>query len=410
LIFRNVVKVFVERRGKVIGSSLKAKLVAAFALFAFIPTVLMFLVSVFYINSSFDKWFSLRMASVLRNSLEVNQEYIFSARKKNYNFANQIARAVEKSANPELDKLLDDYRGRYLLDAVEYYPGLFGGRNVALSSDESLPEIPPVALEFLRKGVSQRAEASMIHHFGEGNLVRVIVPAARGSEKGAVVVSAFIPISLINKMDDISAAHEEFRNLNPLQYPLKSIYLILLVMMTLVIIMCATWFGFYLAKELSIPLETLGLATRRVSQGDYRPVRLSSGSAEINQLIANFNQMTASLDRSKKEVLEANQHITETLERLDEHSRYVQVVLSNVTTGVVSLDHTGRISTVNRHAAQLLGIDAEQYVGRDIKDVLDQHYYKMLTDLLKTMREHSAVTLQKEIRIEIEGRSIPLQM
>ena len=91
LIFRNVVKVFVERQGKVIGSSLKAKLIAAFALFAFIPTVLMFLVSVFYINSSFDKWFSLRMASVLKSSLEVNQEYIFSARKKNYNFANQIA-------------------------------------------------------------------------------------------------------------------------------------------------------------------------------------------------------------------------------------------------------------------------------------------------------------------------------
>ncbi|HVK60384.1 MAG TPA: ATP-binding protein [Bdellovibrionales bacterium] len=410
LIFRNVVKVFVERRGKVIGSSLKAKLVAAFSLFALIPTVLMFLVSVFYINSSFDKWFSLRMASVLRNSLEVNQEYIFSARKKNFNFANQVARSVEKTDDAKLEKLLGDFRERYLLDAVEYYPGLFGGRTVALSNDESLPEIPKVSLEFLRKGVSQRSEASMIHHFGAGNLVRVIVPVNRGSEKGAVVVSAFIPISLINKMDDISAAHEEFRNLNPLQYPLKSIYLILLVMMTLVIIMCATWFGFYLAKELSIPLETLGLATRRVSQGDYRPVRLSSGSAEINQLISNFNQMTGNLDRSQKELLEANQHISETLERLDEHSRYVQVVLSNVTTGVVSLDHTGRITTVNRHAAQLLGIDPNEYVGRNVKDVLDQTYYKMFSELQATMREHKAVTLQKEIRIEIEGRSIPLQM
>lgn len=411
LIFRNVVKVFVERRGKVIGSSLKAKLVAAFALFASVPTALMFLVSVFYINQSFDKWFSLRMASVLKNSLEVNQEYIFTARKKNYNFANQVAHAVQniEPAKP-IEKTLEEFRERFILDAVEYYPSLFGGRSIALSKDESMPEIPPVSLEFLKKGVSQRSEASMIHHFGEGNLVRVIVPVNRRGEKGAIVVSAFIPISLISKMDDISAAHEEFKNLNPLQYPLKSIYLIILIMMTLMILMCATWFGFYLARELSIPLETLGLATRRVSQGDYRPVRLSSGSAEINQLISNFNQMTSNLDRSKKEVLEANKNLTETLERLDEHSRYVQVVLSNVTTGVISVDQNLGITTINHHAAQLLGIDPAKFVGRPVKEVVDETYFKMFEDLLKTMKEHGATTLQKEIRIELDGRSIPLQM
>jgi two-component system nitrogen regulation sensor histidine kinase NtrY len=411
LIFRNLVKVFVERRGKLIGSSLKAKLVAAFVLFATVPTALMFLISVFYINSSFDKWFSLRMATVLKNSLEVNQEYIFSAKKKNYHFADEIAKAVVDTPNgPTLEKQLEIFRNRFSLDAVEYYPGLFSKRTLVLSKDESLPEIPTVSLEFLKKGVAQRVEASMTHDFGEGNLVRVIVPATHLGEKGAIVVSAFIPISLVSKMDDIAAAHEEFRNLNTLQYPLKSIYLIILVLMTLVILMCATWFGFYLARELSIPLETLGLATRRVSQGDYRPVHLSSGSAEINQLISNFNQMTGNLDRSKKDVIEANLHLTQTLERLDENSRYFQVVLSNVTTGVVSIDHLGVITTVNRHAGQLLGIDPEKYVGRPVKDVVNDSYFRTFTELLQTMREHNAVTLQKEIRIEVGGRSIPVQM
>ncbi len=411
LIFRNVVKVFVERQGKVIGSSLKAKLIAAFALFAFIPTVLMFLVSVFYINSSFDKWFSLRMASVLKSSLEVNQEYIFSARKKNYNFANQIARAVEPTVNnaQETIKVIDKAREQFMLDAVEFYPSLFGSRIVSLSKDESVPEIPPVSIEFLKKGMGNN-EASMIHGFGEGNLIRVIVPVSHAGGKGAIVVSAFIPISLVSKMEDISAAHEEFRNLNPLQYPLKSIYLIILILMTLMILMCATWFGFYLARELSIPLETLGLATRRVSQGDYRPVRLSSGSAEITQLISNFNQMTSNLDRSKKEVLEANSNLTQTLERLDEHSRYIQVVLGNVATGVISVDQKGMITTFNRHAGQLLGIDPEQYVGRNVKEVVDSSYHKMFIELLQNMRQESAISLQKEIRIDVDGRLIPLQL
>lgn len=411
LIFRNVIKVFVERRGKLIGSSLKSKLVAAFSAFSFVPTALMFLVSVFYINSSFDKWFSVRMASVLKASLEVNQEYIFSAKKKNYHFAAEIARAIEPSPGGKtLAKTLEGLRERFQLDAVEYYPSIFGKRIQALSADETLPEIPAVNLEFLRKGLLQRGEASEIQTFSAGNLVRVIVPAVRQGEKGALVVSSFIPISLVSRMADIASAHEEFRNLNPLQYPLKSIYLIILVLMTLVIVLCATWFGFYLARELSIPLETLGLATRRVSQGDYRPVRLLSGSKEINELIANFNQMTSNLDRSKKEVLEANTNLTETLERLDEHSRYVQVVLSNVTTGVISVDQRGVITTINRHAGQLLKIDPRDFVGRPVRQVIDESYFRMFEEMLSQMREHSATTLQKEIRIDISGHSVPMQM
>src|SRR6476661_7438986 len=69
LIFRNVVKVFVERRGKLIGSSLKSKLIIAFGTFSSIPTALMLLIFIFYINSSLDKWFSVRSTAVLKNSL-----------------------------------------------------------------------------------------------------------------------------------------------------------------------------------------------------------------------------------------------------------------------------------------------------------------------------------------------------
>lgn len=224
------------------------------------------------------------------------------------------------------------------------------------------------------------------------------------------MVSTFIPISLISKIDDISAAHEEFRNVNPLEYPIKSIYLVILSLMTLVILLCATWFGFHLARELSIPLDLLGSATKRIAKGDYQPVGIRSGSKEVNQLVASFNQMIGHLDRSKREVLEANKNLTTTLEQLDEHSRYVQVVLSNVTTGVVSVDQEERITTINRHAEQLLQIDADKFVGRSVRDVLTPEYYGIYQELLVQMRTHGFVTFQRELRIELDGRSIPLQM
>jgi two-component system nitrogen regulation sensor histidine kinase NtrY len=410
LIFRNVVKIFSESQTGLSGKTLKAKLIAAFVLFAFVPTTLMFLVSVFYINNSFDKWFSEKMAGVLKSSLEVTNAYYLSAKRKNYHFAERVAKELRTTDRTEWAKRLGDLRARYSLDAVEYYPSLFGQRVVSHSPDEAMPEIPPLSLELLERGIEDRNQASTIHQFENGNLVRVIFPVGSTKAEGAVVVSTFIPLSLIAKMDDIAAAYEDFRDVNPLEYPIKSIYLIILVLMTLTILLGATWFGFYLARQLSIPLEELGQAAQRVANHDYSPVQARSGSVEINELVTHFNQMTTNLATSEREVREANQSLRSTLSRLDEHSRYMEVVLSTVSTGVITLDPEGHITMVNRHAQKLLQIKPERLLGKHIGQVLQKEYFSVLENMIEQMKAHRAESIQREIRIQIRNRSIPLQM
>jgi two-component system nitrogen regulation sensor histidine kinase NtrY len=410
LIFRNVVKIFSESQTGLSGKTLKAKLIAAFVLFAFVPTTLMFLVSVFYINNSFDKWFSEKMAGVLKSSLEVTNAYYLSAKRKNYHFAERVAKELRTTDRNEWAKRLEDLRSRYSLDAVEYYPSLFGQRVVSHSPDEALPEIPPLSLELLERGIEDRNQASTIHQFDNGNLVRVIFPVGTTKAEGAVVVSTFIPLSLIAKMDDIASAYEDFRDVNPLEYPIKSIYLIILVLMALTILLGATWFGFYLARQLSIPLEELGEAAQRVANHDYSPVQARSGSVEINELVKHFNQMTRNLETSERDVREANQSLRTTLSRLDEHSRYMEVVLSTVSTGVITLDPEGHITMVNRHAQKLLQIKPERLLGKHIGQVLQKEYYTVLETMIEQMRAHQAESIQREIRIQLRNRSIPLQM
>jgi two-component system nitrogen regulation sensor histidine kinase NtrY len=411
LIFRNVVKVFVERRGKIFGSSLKAKLIAAFASFSVIPTVLLLVISIFYINSSFEKWFSVKMAGVLKSSLEVNKAYYFDAKKKNFHFAHQIADEVRRTKDLKTARQkVRVLRHLYALDSVEYYPSLFGKREVFLSEDENIPMIPPVSLQFLHKGIRDYADASIIHQFGEGNLVRVIVPVQEKANKGAIVVSSFVPLSLISKMNDISAAYEEFSDANPLQYPLKSIYVTILVLMSLVIMLAATWFGFHLAKNLSIPLVQLGRATKRIAGGEYVQVEVKSGSEEISSLVDSFNQMTTNLANSEREVNEANGTLRTTLASLDKHNRYIEVVLGNVSTGVISVDQRGVITTINRRAGDLLKIDVLNFVGRPVRELLTLEYFRTFMDLIRTMQEHKVETLTKELKLNIHGEAVPLQM
>lgn len=398
LIFRNVVKVFVERRGRIFGSSLKAKLIAAFLAFSVIPTLLMFVISVFYINSSFEKWFSVKTVSVLKSALEVQNAFYFNSKKSNYHFAHQAAGRIrpKTGSRTQVERELKNLRQEFALDAIEWYPSLFGQRVLALSEDEVLSEIPPLSLEFLQKGIRNQSEASTIHQFGDGNLVRVIVPVQEGAARGAIVVSSFIPLSLISRMNDVSAVYEELRDINPLEYPLKSIYMIILILMTFVILLAATWFGFYMAKQLSVPLVQLGKATRRVAGGDYTQLDSRSGSEEISTLIASFNQMTTMIAQSEG--------------TLRENMHYIEVVLRNISAGVISVDKTGKITTINRHASSLLKIDPEKYIGRSVRELLTLEYFRLFAEMIKTMQENRIESLQREFKVNIQGESLPLLM
>ncbi len=410
MIFRNVVKSFVEKKGHRIRS-LKGKLIASFVAFSFIPTTLMFFISVFYINSSFDKWFSVKVSGVLKSSLEITNSYYLRAKKQNYHFAHQIATSLGATRSENVIRYrLTSLRKKFSLDSVEYYPSLLENRILSISQDEKIPIVPRVNLDFLEKGIVQDIEGSTIHPFSEGNLVRVIVPVRSNHRGGAIVVSSFIPLSLISKMNEIADAYDDFRNTNQLEYPIKSIYLVILFLMTLVILLGATWFGFYLARQLSIPLVFLGEAARQVASGKYETVDISSGSEEISQLVDSFNQMTLGLAKSENTIRQANAHLKETLDNLDKHNQYVEVVLDSVNTGVVSVDQKGYITTINNHAGQLLKASPEQFIGRHIRDLMSDEYYQTFSDLLQSMKNHGVDRIQKEVRVNIDNNTLPMQM
>ncbi|MFN8845724.1 MAG: sensor histidine kinase [Bdellovibrionales bacterium] len=397
LIFRNVVKVFVERRSRIFGSSLKIKLITAFVAFSSIPTLLLLVISVFYINTSFEKWFSLKMVGVLKSSLEVQNSYYFNAKKRNYHFAYEIERELRNPKNQiNLQATLENFRKRYALDAVEVYSSEAGDRIYSMTTDESLYHLPLAETELLIKGLKKKVESSTIHQFGDGNLVRVIIPIRNEKPSKALVISSFVPLSLTSQMTDVSSAYEEFRDINPLESPLKSIYIIVLLMMTLVILFAAVWFGFYLAKQIATPLTQLGRAVRKVAEGDYSTVEVSSGSEEIVYLVENFNQMTTNLDR--------------TTTQLQETIRYIEVVLGHISTGVISVDKKGVISTINRHAADLLKISTEDFLGRPVRELLTTEYFRVFAEMLKSMQEYRLETLRRELTVNIEGESLPLSL
>lgn len=395
LIFRNVVKVFIERRGKIFGSSLKSKLIIAFATFSVIPTSLVLILSVFYLNSSFDRWFSQRMIGILKNASEVIDSFITQEKRKGYDYAEMVVEAIKKNQSPQkLDETLKKLQKDYKLDVVEYYPDLLSERFIAQDTKAVRQVVPRPNFDFLQKGFLHESQASLVQVFSDSHLLRMMVPA----DNGVVIVSKVLNLAPGAKFDDIVGAYQEFQTNTLIENPLKSMYFVMQIVMSLVILFAAIWFGFHLAKQLSVPLVQLGRATKRVAGGDYSSLEIESGSEEINNLIGNFNQMISNLSSSELE-------LQQTIKNLNQYTTYVEIVLGNVSAGVLSVDMAGVVTTMNRRAGELLNADQTKAVGKPIKQLLDEQNYKIFSQFVKAMQENNLTSLQKEIRIEIDKQT-----
>ena len=102
-----------------------------------------------------------------------------------------------------------------------------------------------------------------------------------------------------------------------------------------------------MAAGISVPISKLAEGTAAVAAGrlDYQ-IDETTGD-EVGVLIDSFNKMTRDLKHSR--------------EQLEQEVTYKQTILSNVETGVVSMDRTGRITTINRAASEILAV---QETGR----------------------------------------------
>ncbi|MGE0616483.1 MAG: PAS domain-containing sensor histidine kinase, partial [Bacteriovoracia bacterium] len=367
LIFRNIGKLFLERRSRVLGARLKTKLVVAFLAFSITPTLILFVISSFYINSSFDKWFSIKIQNTLQASLEITGTYYRNAERTTKHFAEHLANqlskhpAAEESINPItaeaipkwVGKFLEDQRELLALNAVEFYGDPFDERFLSQegSSAETINHYPRLSLDILDKAFGGEV-TTVTQRIGTGDLIRCLMPVRidkRGPVVGVVVVDAYIPISLVNKVGEIAGVFEDYKGTNPLKYPIKTAYFVILVMITLVLIFVAVWIGLYLARELTVPVERLVRGAQQVGSGNLDVSIEAAGQDEIAVLVDSFNKMTRDLKDNRARLTQAS---------VDLEARKIQLeaVLANIGTGVIVVGRDGVITTFNRAAAQLLEI------------------------------------------------------
>src|SRR5207245_5203083 len=125
-----------------------------------------------------------------------------------------------------------------------------------------------------------------------------------GSVAGVVVVGTHVTERIEARVRAISQASREYKQLKLLKAPIKGIYILLFLLMTLIVVFSFTWFGLYLARGITGPIEQLAEGTREVAAGNLAYKVQARGDDEIGVLVESFNRMTDDLAKSKRKLEE----------------------------------------------------------------------------------------------------------
>lgn len=417
LVFRNVAKLLLERRKNAPGARLRTKLVLAFVTLSLVPTLLLFFVSASFITNSIQNWFNKQVETALNESMEVAQTYYKTSAANSLYYGEQISRMIKerKLLNeenlPELKALVRQKQKEYNLGMVEVFSSQ--REELVRAANPRLPagELTNPSSEDINVGLAGE-EMTRVNAIGKADLIRGIVPIrSNWNDKdvvGVIVVNYYVPYSLVSKMREISTSYHEFRQLQLMKTPIATGYILTLFLMTTVIALLAVWFGVYLARSLTIPIQELADATRQVAEGNLDVHLGESGHDEIGVLISSFNRMTEDLRANQLALQHTNEELQRSNLELEQRRRYMEAVLANVTAGIISADKSGCLTTVNKSAEKLLLINTDRVAGKNFREVLRPVHLDIVKGLLRDMVLAKQDSITRQVTIPMREAELTL--
>lgn len=417
LVFRNIFKLIMERRRGAPGARLRSKLVVTFIALSLIPTMLLFFVSAGFITNSIENWFSAQIESSLEESLEVAETYYKNSAANALYYADQLSQTVkeERLLNeenlPRLRDLIRQKQQEYNLGIVEVFSSTY--EELVRASNPQLP-----AGEYTHPDSDDIREAMQGNRFtritpiGKADLIRGLVPVRSNWNPddvvGVIVVNYYVPYSLVSKMKEISTSFGQYKETKLLKGKIKKSYIVVLLLIALIIIFLATWFGFHLARGITGPIQELAVATQKVAGGNLNIHIDVQSDDEIGSLVAAFNTMTTDLRHGQQALRAANRELQLSNTELEQRRRYMEIVLKNVTAGVISMDKQGIITTINKSAEKLLKIKTGKVLGRGFREVVGAEQLPMIKDILRELIDSGKASIRKQITVQVQESKVIL--
>jgi len=412
---RNLIKLYFEKKSGQLGSGFKTKMVRTFMVLSLLPALLLFILAYSLISSSIEKWFGAPPAQMMENSRLLASQYYADAEERAKYYATSIAGSVHSAeeflpgAQTALRQKLEEYRRHYSLGSVRVYdnrgrPVLECGASRASKSHQSILK-NLVAESILGRQGFQVERIAPRDPLNEISWATAPIRDPNGAVCGAVLTESIRPQSARYRADSVIEAFEKYQQLQLEKTALRYNTLLILFLSTLLIVFAFSWFGMYLAKRITVPIQALAQGAAAVASGNLRYRVECQAFDELADLVVSFNRMTGDLEENEKRIELAQEALRRTSVEHADRRRYIETILQTIATGVVSLDGNYRVRTMNRAAAQML--QAGEFAGdAPLEDAVPEASGEALRALL----DKSAVlgTVVRNIELAFPDKSLQI--
>ena len=363
LIGINVRRLARQLRAREPGARLTLRMLVIFVALAVLPVTVLYSFSLDFLRRGIDSWFDVRIGHALEGALELSREALDLRMRdllsQTETMAEEIGQGAPERTPLDLDALHDPGSivaastwtpGAAVLDQMRAHSGadeltLLSSDGEPLATSSRISDlIPHLPSEALLVQVRQGRSYIGLDPLRDGTLfVRVVVNVNVAPSSGQRrILHALFPISarINNLAATVEDAYAKYHELDYLRDKLKLSFAMTLTMVLLFSIVTAVWAAFYSARRLAAPIRDLATGTAAVAAGDYATSLPVQSNDEMGFLVSSFNDMTRRIGRARVEV--------------ETQREYLDTVLRQLSSGVIALDDSARITTLNDSAAHML--------------------------------------------------------
>lgn len=381
-----------RKRGRA-AARLHVRIVVLFSIVAITPTVLVALFASVTLNVGLDRWFSIRTQSIVQSSLDVARAYMLEnasyLQGQTVSMANDLERNramfyLDRTGFVEL--MTRQARGRGMLGAFLVREDGEAIAQADIKTEKPLPAIPKDAL------ASSAAGTPTLIPPGITNLVGAVIKLDDLPGAFLYTIRAVDPkvMGAMRLMEDNRA---EYQAMEAGRMTLQVAFAVLYLGFALIVLLAAMWTAIAVADRIVRPIRLLISAADNVATGNLNvvvPVRSADG--DVGNLSRTFNKMISQIRSQRDEILEAKDEV-------DDRRRFIEAVLSGVTAAVIGVEDDHRITIVNPSAEHILGLSADEIVGRPLEEIVPE-----IEQVMKEATSRPRGDFRKEINLIRNGK------
>ena len=345
-----------------LGSRLTIKLVLIFLLLTTIPFALIYYFSIQFLNKGVNSWFDVKVEQTVRDARFLGEAWLNGVqtdiRTDVENFANSLAADIATGDLHRVLNVLDEVRELegYLELSIHTDDGRILAFNHA-DQDRMMPDLP-VAEVFVELRIPQ-TYVSLEPLNDQTQQIRVVAPITLQRPNASIYALQAIKLLPLNYSNLASSVEQALTNYDQMVFsrgPLRFSLILTLSLISLASLLFSMLAAVYLSKRLVAPISNLAAGTKKISEGDYGTHLPVTSKDELGILTDSFNHMSTTIN-SAQQAAQRSQHETE------RQKSYLEAVLTNLSSGVMSFDQERRLQVCNSAAIEILGMQEQPLIG-----------------------------------------------